>query len=228
MEILHAVLQTNKLDETKQFYSQTLGCTVDEETATSFRVKLGKSALTFRTERNSDAPYYHFALDIPPNQFLAAKQWAKERVALLTENGADEIEFTSIVAKSIYFEDPSGNIVEFIARQHDNRASDAPFSAASIRQISEMSFVVLEKIAVAKQLATYGIVERDNGDISPDGLTFMNDGKSSVYILVVSPNRRWLFSQKVSQVFPVEMTLGSGGVLGVNDEGAFYMSEQAK
>lgn len=131
--------------------------------------------------------------------------------------------FSFSAATSCYFEDPSGNIVEFIARTHDNDASDVPFCAASIQRLSEMSVVVHNAVDVAAQLRAIHIVERSDATVTNTSLAFMNDQKSSVSLLLTTPQRKWLFSTKVSNVFPIRITLSSGHVLGVNDALQFYV-----
>jgi catechol-2,3-dioxygenase len=149
MDIINAKLKTHELQEMKRFYGQILGFPIENETSNSFLVTFGISSIEFNDQDVEGEPYYHFAFDIPSNQFAEAKRWIKSKTELLTEEGADEIDFKYSVAKSFYFEDPSGNILEFIARLKDNPPSDRPFSSASIQKISEMSLVVQDKLPVA-------------------------------------------------------------------------------
>ena len=223
MDIINAKLKTHELQEMKRFYGQILGFPIENETSNSFLVTFGISSIEFNDQDVEGEPYYHFAFDIPSNQFAEAKRWIKSKTELLTEEGADEIDFKYSVAKSFYFEDPSGNILEFIARLKDNPPSDRPFSSASIQKISEMSLVVQDKLPVAYNLSDYHIVSRDDSEITSDSLAFMSDKKTKVYLLLASPNRKWLFSEKVSKVFPIDITLDSGVVLGVNNGGQFYI-----
>lgn len=224
MDIIHTVLQTNALHDTKQFYRDILGMPIHQETAHSFHIQFGKSTITFCDKDVADAPYYHFACDIPANQFEEAKAWLQARLPLLTENGEDEVTFSFSVAQSCYFEDPSGNIVEFIARKYDNEKSDVPFSTASIQRLSEMSLVVPDAVEVATQLQPHQLVERSDDVVTNDTLSFISDQQSSVYLLLTAPKRKWLFSPKRSHVFPIRITLGNGKVLGVNDEQAFFIN----
>ncbi|MEK4425245.1 VOC family protein [Solibacillus sp. FSL K6-1523] len=224
MDIINAKLKTEKLKEMKEFYEQILGFSIENETSNSFRITLGKSSIEFNDQEVIGMPYYHFACDIPSNQFEEAKNWIKNKTNLLTEDGTDEIYFAFSVAKSFYFEDPSGNIIEFIARLEDNPPSNHPFSIDSIQKLSEMSLIVPDKMAVANQMINNHIVERGDSEIMSTSLSFMSDKKTKVYLLLAGPNRRWLFSNKVSKVFPIEITLDSGTVLGVNDKGEFYIN----
>src|SRR5712691_2553170 len=57
---------------------------------------------------------YHVAFTIPRNTFHEAKSWTQKRVPLLHKNGEDEIFFANLNARSFYFCDTAGNILEFI------------------------------------------------------------------------------------------------------------------
>ena len=223
MNIIHTTLQTSNLQKTNQFYHEVLGFTIFDETEKSFTIAAGISTCTFTNEDVVGEPFYHFAFDLPANQFLQAKKWVKERTTLLTEKGVDEIHFARLQATSIYFEDPSGNIVEFIARFKHDVTSDEPFSITSLQKISEMSLIVQNKIDVLQTLRAHHIVARDQSEMENDTLAFMSDQQTSVYLLVANASRRWLFSEKRSQVFPIELTLDNGIVIGVNEEKAFFV-----
>ncbi|MGN7476352.1 hypothetical protein ACTHOQ_00745 [Solibacillus silvestris] len=217
-------LQTNTLQQMKDFYKDKLGCILQNETANRFEIDFGMTTVQFCNENVIGAPFYHFAFDIPSNQFSEAKQWALKRVALCTEDGENEVYFENIHAHSFYFEDPSGNIIEFICRLNDNKQSAAPFSINSIIQMSEMSLVVQDKILAAEQLNEAGIIERNGDEVTPDGLSFMGDGKKPVYLLLVTPDRRWYFSNKSAAIFPMSVTLDSGVQMGIDDDNGFYVN----
>lgn len=227
LDILNTVLKTNKLNELKYFYKEKLGFTLESETTNSFKIKFGSSAIEFNSSGVKGSPYYHFACDIPSNQFEEAKEWIKQQTDLLTEDGEDEIDFTNLSAKSLYFEDPAGNIVEFIARLKDNPPSNQPFSLKSIQRLSEMSLVVQDKMAVAEKLKAFHIVNRDDTEIAPNSLSFMGDQKAKVFLLLTTPGRRWLFSNKISTVFPLDITLDSGILINVNDKNEFDIRNEA-
>lgn len=149
MRIAKASLLTNFFNETLDFYQTKLGFTIKNQTATTFEVEIGKDLIEFTESHLEEAPFYHFAFDIPAGSFEEAKQWLQRKVDLSTEGGNDQITFDILDSSSVYFEDSSGNIVEFIERRKTNPKSDVEFSAKSIQGISEMSFIVDEKLEVA-------------------------------------------------------------------------------
>ena len=115
MEIKLLTLQTNKLEMMKEFYTQNLGFPLLNESRNGFQLQVGTSILEFTDENVVGEPYYHFAFNIPVNQFQEAKEWLKGKTTLLLEDGEDEAYFSFWSAYACYFEDPAGNIVELIA-----------------------------------------------------------------------------------------------------------------
>ncbi|MEK4129509.1 VOC family protein [Solibacillus sp. FSL W8-0474] len=222
MKFKKVSLQTKDLDGMKDFYKNILGCELVNELPHSFEVKFGYTTIEFNDQNTEGNPFYHFAFDIPSNQFSEAKEWVLKRVALSIEDGKDDVYFENIKAHSLYFEDPAGNIVEFISRTEDNPTSETPFSINNIIQMSEMSLVVEDKITVAEELKKAGIVDRNEDEINPVGLNFMSDKNGSVFLLLVAPNRRWYFSQKDAVMFPMTITLENNVKLGI-DNNQFFL-----
>ncbi len=218
MRIAKARLLTNFFNETLDFYQTKLGFTIKSQTATTFEVEIGKDLIEFTESHLKEAPFYHFAFDIPAGSFEEAKQWLQRKVDLSTEGGNDQITFDILDSSSVYFEDSSGNIVEFIERRKTNPKSDVEFSAKSIQGISEMSFIVDKKLEVANELLNYDIKGMFNSEVKADGLSFMTDQENKVFILLVNPGRKWLFSEKKSKMFEQEIVLDSGLVLKIDRE----------
>lgn len=225
MDIKHVQLQTNKLQEMKIFYGELLGFTILNASSNCFQIQVGISIIEFTNQGVEGKPFYHFALDIPANQFVEAKEWLKSKTVLLKEDGDDEVYFSFFVAKSCYFEDPSGNIIEFIARLNDTPESEIPFSITSIRKISELSLVVPDTLSAAEQLAQIQITVREHSVISKNSLNFMSDQKTKVYLLLVGPGRTWYFSDKQSEIFTLTITLDSGHVIGINQHKQFFVNK---
>lgn len=228
MEIVKARLLTNFFNETLDFYQTKLGFTIKNQTATTFEVEIGKDLIEFTESHLEEAPFYHFAFDIPAGSFEEAKQWLQRKVDLSTEGGNDQITFDILDSSSVYFEDSSGNIVEFIERRKTNPKSDVEFSAKSIQGISEMSFIVDETLEVANELLNYDIKGMFNSEVKADGLSFMTDQENKVFILLVNPGRKWLFSEKKSKMFEQEIVLDSGLVLKIDRENNVSFKEEVQ
>jgi catechol-2,3-dioxygenase len=143
----------------KRFYAGTIGFPVVDESERSITFRSGTGRLTF--EHAPDAPAcYHFAFDIPQNRILAAHAWQRERTDFilpperLNDPGLprEVVAFRRWNAHSVFFWDPAGNAVEYIAR-HDldnDGPDDRPFSLAEILHLSEIGLVVDDVPAAAK------------------------------------------------------------------------------
>lgn len=225
LDIILVKLQTNQLNAMKFFYESILGFKVVEEAHNKFTIQTGLTAVTFSDERVIKNPFYHFAFDIPSNQFNNAKEWIKQKVQLSTENDNDEVYFESIKAKSLYFEDPAGNIVEFISRLEDSPKSNLPFTIDSVIKMSEMSLVVEDTVAVANELKKMALFKRDQQPVLPNSLSFIGTRKHPVYLLLVSPKRRWFFSKKEAVVYPQEILLDSGIQITIDDNLQFHQKK---
>lgn len=150
MEVKKAILKTSDINSMKTFYTEILGMPLTEESEDKFQVIAGTSLLEFRANNVDSEPFYHFAFDIPSNKFRDAKTWVESKVKLNSEDGEDEANFSHIPAHSLYFNDPAGNVVEFISRHSTAEKSEVPFSQKSILSISEMSLTVEDAIKTGK------------------------------------------------------------------------------
>ncbi|KQL38834.1 glyoxalase [Bacillus sp. FJAT-25509] len=216
MLINKVVLQTGQLNKTKEFYINHLKFNCLSMKSNSFTIEVGESLLEF-VETNEDTnPFYHFAFNISSNHFQEAKRWAQSFVKLTIEDGLDEIYFEFLDAHSFYFEDPSGNIVEFISRHSISPKSAKPFSIQSIININEINLTTLDVFPVGKQLISNGILVRNNKEMV-NSLNFM--GAKGCYILLGPPNRKWLFSNKQAEIFPVVITVDNEKIIKVSDRG---------
>ena len=214
-------LQTAKLGEMKAFYRDTLGFRFLHEDDCSFRVSVGASELIFTAHEVQGSPAYHFAINIPANQFVEAKSWAKERVVLQTEEGEDEADFDHLPAMALYFLDPSGNIVELIARKTSGDGRPGAFSVDSLLNISEIGVVVDDPVKAGGQLAEIGVMERDRDKLSPGSLNFMGLREKGIFIILAPRGRRWIFSDTLSEIYPLDITLSDGSLIILDVDGDF-------
>src|SRR5690625_57232 len=225
MEIKLLTLQTNKLEVTKEFYTQQLGFSLCGESPNRFQIQVGKSILEFTNDKVAGEPYYHFAFNIPSNQFQEAKEWLKGKTTLLLEDGEDEADFSFWPAHACYFEDPAGNIVELIARYKQNPNSESSFSVKSILNISEIGLIVKDAPMVGEQFKEINIFDSDNDPVTNSSLNFMQDNNNGVFIILTSVDRRWLFSEKKSKIFPLKITLDKQLLIGVDDKHEFFIKK---
>ncbi|TYR81834.1 glyoxalase [Priestia megaterium] len=218
MLLTRVSLYTSVLEEMKDFYVKHLGIKLLQEQEASFSLKIGQSELVFIQSKTNTNPFYHFAFNIPANQFEEAKRWTMKKVTLNKEDGEDEVYFEAFDAHSLYFEDPAHNIVELIARHSFSPNSDAPFSPDSLLTIGEMSVTTPNVKNVGQTLIQGGIHVRNHRPLN-DEFNFM--GNKGVYLLVGPPKRRWYFSNHHAEVHPLAIEMEDGKKLTINQDGMF-------
>src|SRR5262245_54691838 len=152
MNIAYLELPTRDLVAQRDFYSQVLELPVNLS-AEKLEVQAGETVLVFiQAEPDFDGAY-HFAFNIPENQFLSAKAWISERIPLLhDENGEDEFASESWNSQSVYFKDVAGNVLEFIARHNLKNRAETEFDGAQILNVSEIGLPSEDVIVFANDL----------------------------------------------------------------------------
>lgn len=198
------VFYTNHLKSLRRFYMNTLELTITEATDEYFTIRMGESLVTFK-QHNKPA-FYHFAINIPGNQFSLMKHWIKERIPLNREGGRDEVYFENFDADSMYFHDPAGNIVELIGRRKRDLLGE--LSSDAFLNISEVGIVTPYVTEVGERLQDAGIPLWRSLEVKEDEINFL--GKNETFFVLVPEGRRWYFSNQISKVFPMEVTLSDG------------------
>jgi len=165
------LLSAAPLAAMKDFYHQSLGLRVEEKSE-RLTVHAGKTRLMFRkAPADAGKPFYHFAFNIPENKIVAAHRWQKERTPLLPipkrlqdSKFPDEVvDYSHWNAHSIFFFDPAGNVVEYIARHDLGNAAPGEFRSEDILYASEIAFVVDDVAATATKLRQFAGVDQYRG-----------------------------------------------------------------
>lgn len=189
MNLLELRLKTHNLPALRAFYGEQLEWPILAADETSLTLSAGATKLVFEQD-DSDTFIYHFAFNIPQNQFAEAKAWlaARTPLTLVSDSGDDEIQWTAWNAHAVYFTDPAGNIGELIARHNLPNASDHPFSADSVLEVSEIGLAVPDVTAACDALKQeLGIEIWDAGD----GENFRAMGGEHGIFIVVKTGRAW-------------------------------------
>jgi hypothetical protein len=144
------LLSAAPLTKMKEFHHELLGLGVEEKSE-RLTIAAGETPITFRkaTEEEGE-PFYHFAFNIPENKIEAALDWQKKRTPLLPipqtlrdPKFPDEVvNYSHWNAHSIFFFDPAGNVVEYIARHDLKNSARGEFASKDILNASEIAFVV--------------------------------------------------------------------------------------
>jgi len=143
-------LQTSAdIGEMIHFYHDLIGLEVIDSSSTSCSFKAGASVLHFSKTEDGKEPFYHFAFNIPENKIKQAEAWQAGKSSLiephqhLKDFGSDYIvNFSHWNAHSVFFYDPAGNVVEYIARHTLSNSAKGNFSTKDILYISEIGLVV--------------------------------------------------------------------------------------
>jgi hypothetical protein len=205
MRIQELILETADPAALRIFYEETLELVVagnDERII----IATGSSRLIFK-KASQGQPYYHFAFTIPANSIMKAKEWLQDKVKLIwiADYKSEVADFVNWHAKSVYFFDPAGNIVELIARFDLANATDESFSSSHILSISEAGIVFGENeldIRTANLLQQYNLSYFDKQPPLPQ---FRAVGNDEGLFIIVPANRNWFPTTRESGIFPMEI-----------------------
>ena len=202
--ILHLDLITGvSLIELKKFYTSLIGLPLISEQTGRFTIRAGETTITFIKTNEQAAPFYHFAFNIPENKILQAREWQSKRTSLsatptqlIDDNYPKDIRhFQHWNAHSIFFWDPAGNLVEYIARHDLKNRADGEFSSKDILCSSEIAFIVNDTDVVADEIKTsFGLSQYRGGDQN-----FRAIGDEYGLLLVIKKGRVWESHTNISR-----------------------------
>ena len=189
MNILEVQILSADIKQTKQFYHDILGMDILFYDDNQLKLSAGLSTLIFKNASIPDARY-HFAFNIPANQFNEACDWANAHLTLLSVKDDITIaDFASWNAKAFYFYDNNQNIVEFIARFDLSNDSTKPFDGSSICSISEMGLVADNATLLCKQLMNDYNLNYFSKQASQEDFIALGDDNG--LFIIVSEKRKW-------------------------------------
>ncbi|WP_309570252.1 VOC family protein [Deinococcus sp.] len=189
MHIDHLTLRGRDLRAQRDFYAGTLGLPVVAETPERLTVQAGSSSLTFGHDPAHTA-FSHLAFDIPRALVDGAQAWLEARVPLLADHdgrnrfGPNEQWNTT----NLYFADPAGNILEFIARHDLPHDHAGPFGPGHILHVSEFGLVVDDVPGAVRWLGDTHDLRPFNGRSD----TFTAVGGHGGMLIVVPAGRGWM------------------------------------
>ena len=213
MEITGIKLQTSLLKEQTGFYRDVLELATQKNSDGNINIGIGRTTLVFEQVHGAD-PFYHFAINIPSNKIEEAKSWLSKRAELLwmDDYKSDIADFRNWNAKSVYFYDPAGNILELIARIDLDNKMDEPFSSAQFLNVSEIGLVIqlsqFDK-ATEELLQQYHLNYFFRQPPLPQ---FKAIGDNDGLFIIVPDNRNWYPTTKRSGIFPMKVQFKNNGV----------------
>lgn len=209
MNITSLELPTRDILAQRDYYSQVLDLPV-KLSADKLEVQAGETKLVF-TQADSDFNgAYHFAFNIPENQFHAAKAWISKRIPLLhDETGKNEFDSESWNSHSVYFKDTAGNVLEFIARHNLKNVVVDDFDSRQILDISEIGLPSEDVITFANELCAWLVLSVFKQEPSA---TFTPVGDDHGLFILPIKDRIWIPNSGVpAKLLPVKVTVNVDG-----------------
>lgn len=212
MNILEVELLSDNLAETEKFYKRVLGISSKWSATEAIWIQIGYTKLIFRHSENKK-PVYHFAIDLPTNRFFDALHAIKQHVPILpVEDGEEVANFTAWDAKSFYFYDNNGNILECVTRYPNKAYLDEPFSSKAFISISEIGLVTNNVPQLADTLTKEFGVPLFKRQPRSDSFTVSGDDHG--LFIIGAKGRDWYPTQVKSQSFRTRVIFIDNGSIG--------------
>ncbi len=151
------------LKKMKDYYQNVIELPVRQETDDAISVIAGQTEVVFEKAGPLDGePWYHFAFNIPENKLWKARKWQRERgpTKLRTPGPnvdaktPDVVHYPKWNAHSVFFWDPAGNLVEYIARHDLNNGASGSFTSKDILYASEIGIMCENVELTATEMKT--------------------------------------------------------------------------
>lgn len=189
------------------FYEARLGLVTVASRDGGVAFRVGETLLAFVP--GPGLPFYHVAVLVPGDRFVAMLDWLRPRVELLPDVAAGQtvFEFPNWDARACYFHDPAGNIVELIAhRGRSESGAVGAFDAAELVGVSELGLVGDPPTLAEKFRDELGL-ETWDGTVEGEGrLAFV--GEQARTLILCRQGRPWLPTGRPAEQHPVEVVLG--------------------
>jgi hypothetical protein len=181
-----------------------------ELTPSGLAVKAGTTEILFSQAPADFDGAYHFAFNIPENQFQAARKWIESRISLLHDkSGKEDFESISWNSDSIYFLDAAGNVLEFVARHTLQNGVEGDFDSRQILNVSEIGLPSKNVVGFANELcARLGVsVYRQEPNE-----TFTPVGDEDGLLILPIQDRIWMPDSGVpARLLPIRVTGRANG-----------------
>ena len=189
MKLKEIHLLSDNLNGTAEFYTNVLGLPTVTQTDGTLAIQAGNTALVFHQSENTGATY-HVAFDIPNNKLKEAHQWLKKKASIIPVSQTSVFaDFDAWFAKSFYFYDNNGNVLEFICRDAVANALDSPFDSGMILYASEIGIVTDNVAATAKSITKQYGIPNFSRQTPSENFTALGDDYG--LFVIVHSSRNW-------------------------------------
>ena len=212
MRINRVILETKNIEALASFYRTVLELPVIKKEG-DFTVVVGNSIIQFQQTRETQEPLYHFAFTIPSNKIEEAREWLQQRVELIWIEDYKSVvaDFAHWKAKSVYFFDAAGNILELIARLDLNNDRNEKFSSDQFLSISEIGLVFTEEEIEIKTSELLTQFQLSFFSRQPPSPNFKAIGNDEGLLIIVTENRNWYPTNKKSFISPIQLEFENFG-----------------
>ena len=214
MLLKEITLKTKDISVLYNFYRDALQLQVKHPYTNRILIEAGRTTLIFETADYDTDPLYHFAFNIPSNKIEEALQWLKNKVELIfIEDYKSYIaEFIGWHARSVYFSDPAGNILELIARSDLDDDPQEAFSSHQICNISEIGIVFPVEEFDSKTNNLLREFQLNYFPKQPPMKHFRAIGDDDGLLIVVPEHRNWYPTNTPAGIFPLALKFENKGV----------------
>ncbi|MBD3165671.1 hypothetical protein GF324_03670 [bacterium] len=208
MYFLKLHLHAADLKATAAFYNDVLDLPILYHTDSNLSLQAGATTLYFSRAHEGTKPHYHFAFRIPEERFQDLRLHLEENIELLPNLEREQSHVHDHPdleqARSLYFKDPAGNLVEAIMRPLTGTKAATPFGSGWVESINEIGMPASDVEGVA-QLLKKNIKLPFYHRMSDHVIAY---GDSHAMLLVVERGWQWTpKSYEGAQVYPVEVTI---------------------
>ncbi len=202
---LQLFTKITSLEEMRKFYKDVLNLPLVAEDSVSVTFQAGLTQMRFCADSNGGAPFYHFAFNIPENKLEKAIDWMSGRARLLKgRRGNHVVYFDWLDAHSVYFYDPAGNIVEFIAHHPLKNGRPGNFDIEDILYTSEIGLVTDDVPKLSSELdMKLGLTDYATRHHRPVSDVFRPIGDPFGFFIVVKHKRIWLMTEDPAAIHSV-------------------------
>lgn len=191
MKIIDVELYSSDLEATKRFYVSRLCLPMVSQSTTHLTVLIGWTHLTFRLIHQPVAPY-HLAINVPRGSLEVIMYYYDLEFLSTQAPGKTIADFPNWRARSCYFYDPTGNLLEFIARTDLNLDNPNLTFSDLFQGISEIGIATEDVLCTTLQIQRrFGVEQFDKSAPMPD---FNVLGTDSGLFILSKVGRNWLFT----------------------------------
>ncbi len=199
MRFQQVTLYTHLLQEQKKFFTEVLAFPLIQYSLSSFTVRIGWTALTFK--RSNVSFHYHFCFLLPKNSLQEAMDWMATKVPLIEiEAGRYTQFFPNWNASSFYFKDASGNLLECMEHYDLDNSKHGSFDNSFFLGLNELGMPTDSIPATNHQLETMLESRFWKGDMERFGTHGTAEG---MFLLPnVAKKSKWFPTDEKIQISP--------------------------